>query len=172
MPVWLTILLAIISGLGTIFGCVGISAYFSTRGQHKAHKKNQAEDEEEAKIEKLKKQEYENWLRNIIREESKPIQDRIDTLEEILKSLLESNVLQLRCNIQAIRERGLQNKFLDFGDKMTAKELRDKYESLGGNNFREYVNRWMKEIADFPEEPVKKSSSSTKKKKILVENKK
>lgn len=171
MPNWLNIVTTILGAVGTIFGIFGMSAYFSERFKHKAQAKNKQEQEEREAYEKFKAQQQVDAIRDVIKQELNPIVARIDKIENNTNSLLEADILTLRCQMKDIEERCVRKGYADIGDKTTAKELYVKYKSLGGNNFKEYVDQWLEKVNDLPEKKEIKTKKSPSKKKQLLENK-
>lgn len=171
MPVWLSIVFAIIGGIGTILGIFGFTAYMGERAKKKAQRRNQDEEH----MEQLRRQEYETTLRNIIREENKPINDklvqmesnfdeRLAQLESSLKLNTEGTVTMLRNDMKKSLDKCREKGFATTTDHANWNELYTTYGRLGGNHFQEYVNSWREEMNNLP--PKKKTT-----KKRLVETK-
>lgn len=91
-------------------------------------------------------------MREVIQEEMKPMTRRIEHIEENTTESLEADVLALRCNMKTIMERVRRQEYSDIGDKSTMKQLREKYEKLGGNEFKNYVNHWCEIVENLPDE--------------------
>lgn len=68
----------IVSGIVSLAVLFGVGVYFTERARHKAGKKNQKEDDEEAR----EKAAYKEELRAVIREENKPLEDKIEKLDK------------------------------------------------------------------------------------------
>ena len=160
MPTWLTITLAIIGALGTIFGAVGLTAYFTERAKHKAQKKNQREDEEEARALKAEREHFKNDVREVLREENKPLEDKIDQLTTVtneMKGDLADNtvgtVTILRDRMKAILDDCRDKGYASPGTKANWHELYTTYGNLGGNHFREYVDQWKTTLDNLPDNP-------------------
>lgn len=173
MPTWLSVLLGVISGIGTLGGILGFSAYLSERAKHKAQKRNEEEDKRMEELAELERQKRINAFRLIVQEEMTPIRKdmtsinkRVKKIEDNIKSSLEADVLTLRCQMKNIRDRVKRQGYADIGDKATINELYEQYKSLGGNNFKEYVNQWLEEVNSLPDEKPENSSKT-----ILVEHK-
>lgn len=162
----LTIAFGIIGALGTIFGIIGVSAYFQQRAKHRAELRNQQEDAERDEFEEFEQNKRKEAMREVIREEINPLEDKIIKIEDNTQKSLNADVLSLRCNMKTIEERCKTQGYSDIGDKATMKKLRKQYEDLGGNDFRDYVNRWCEVVEELPDEKIKKS-----KKEILNESK-
>ena len=78
MPVWLQIVIAVAGLIGTLFGVFGITVYIQERLRHKAQKKNQSEDDEEAK-------KAEDWLKDKCEEEA--FEEYKKYVDEVLKDV-------------------------------------------------------------------------------------
>lgn len=140
MPLWLTILCSTgIAGLLIKEIWCGIKAG-TKKAQAEAKRKKQAE------------------MREVIKEEIDPLKEDVARIEENTKESLEADVLALRCNMKAIMERVKKQGYSDIGDKSTMKQLRTKYEKLGGNEFKNFVDHWCDIVANLPDEKVKKSA--------------
>lgn len=157
MPIWLSIIFAVIGAIGTILGIFGFTAYMGERAKKKAQRRNEDEDH----IKQLRKQEYENLLRNIIREENKPINDKLvqmeTTFDERLSKLetglnlnTEGTVTLLRNDMKKSLDKCREKGFATTTDHANWNELYATYAKLGGNHFQEYVNGWKDEMNGLP----------------------
>lgn len=90
-------------------------------------------------------------MREVIHQENVEIIKRIEKIERNTDLSLEADVLALRCNMKAIMERCKHQGYSDIGDKSTMKQLRKKYEELGGNEFKNYVDHWCNLVKTLPD---------------------
>lgn len=164
MPVWLTIIIAVLGLIGTILGIFGFSAYINERMKHKAELKNQQEDAQREELERMEKEQYLKSLREIIREENAPLRQDIAEIKHCLALNTKGTVTMLRMDMKETLDSLNEKGFASSSDVANWKELYKVYGELGGNHFAEYVDAWKKELEDLP--PKKKT------RKKLNENKK
>lgn len=156
-PLEITQLVSIIvSGIVSLAVLFGVGVYFTERARHKASKKNQKEDDEEA----LKKAAYKEELRTVIREENKPLENKIEKLDKNvveMKGDLANNtvgtVTLLRDRMKAILDDCRDKGYASPSTKANWHELYTTYGNLGGNHFKEYVDQWKKTLDDLPDNP-------------------
>lgn len=146
----------IVSGIVSLAVLFGVGVYFTERARHKAGKKNQKEDDEEARI----KASYKEELRAVIREENKPLEDKIEKLDKNvveMKGDLADNtvgtVTILRDRMKAILDDCRDKGYASPSTKANWHELYTTYGNLGGNHFKEYVDQWRKTLDDLPDNP-------------------
>lgn len=164
MPVWLIIIINVITVLIAVAGAFGLTTYAQTRQKHKAELRNAEEDRRRIELEELDRQKRESAMRTIVREELSPVKTEVKEIKENTKKSLEADVLALRCNMKNIKEEVESKGFADVGDKITMKELYSKYGSLGGNEFKAFVDRWYNLVESAPEEkPVRKTTKKSSK---------
>lgn len=128
MPIWLQIVLGIISGLGVLGTLFGFAAYFAERAKHKAAKKNKTEDEAEeqerqdkeeleASREAKRQASYEVAFRAIIREENASIKEDIAEIKRDLAVNTEGTVTSLRDRMHAILDESRDKGYATPGTK-------------------------------------------------------
>ena len=146
----------IVSGIVSLAVLFGVGVYFTERARHKAGKKNQKEDDEEAR----KKAAYKEELRTVIREENKPLENKIEKLDKNvveMKGDLANNtvgtVTLLRDRMKAILDDCRDKGYASPSTKANWHELYTTYGNLGGNHFKEYVDQWKKTLDDLPDNP-------------------
>ena len=163
MPLWLTIVIAVLGLIGTVLGIFGFSAYINERMKHKAELRNRQEDARREELEQMEKEQYLKSLRAIIREENAPLREDIAEIKHCLTLNTKGTVTMLRMDMKESLDSLNDKGFASSSDVANWKELYNVYKELGGNHFIEYVDAWKKEVEDLP--PKKKS------KKRLVEKK-
>jgi len=163
MPLWLTIVIAVLGLIGTVLGIFGFSAYINERMKHKAELRNRQEDARREELEQMEKEQYLKSLRAIIREENAPLREDIAEIKHCLALNTKGTVTMLRMDMKESLDSLNDKGFASSSDVANWKELYNVYKELGGNHFIEYVDAWKKEVEDLP--PKKKS------KKRLVEKK-
>lgn len=109
-----------------------------------------------AKREKAKKARQEE-IREVIRQEIKPLQDAINDVDQKVGDV-QKDVKKLRVSMVTI-DRIVMKIALDgyerqgytsSSDRAAWKELYDNYEGLGGNHFKEYVGEWKTHLEALP----------------------
>lgn len=165
MPLWLEIVIAVVGLLGTILGVLGISGYLAERGKFKAKRANERELAREQEEEERKQQRLTDSIRTVFREESKPINDKIENIfSEIneIKVDLAANttgtVTMLRDRMKAILDLCREDGYASASTKANWHELYKTYRDLGGNHFLEYVNAWKEEMDDLPVTPIERQT--------------
>ena len=155
MPLWLTIIIAVLGLVGTILGIFGFSAYINERMKHKAELRNHQEDLEREELERMEKESYLKSLREVIREENAPLRADIAEIKHCLALNTKGTVTMLRMDMKESLDALNDKGFASSSDVANWKELYKVYGELGGNHFAEYVDAWKKELEDLP--PKKKS---------------
>ena len=185
MPSWLQIVIAIFGLIGTIFGIVGFTAYINERMKHRAQKKNQKEDEAEAKraeeikkMEDLKHQAYLNELRAIIREENEasvaPLRGRLENLENQLDVVAAGTTDILRERLLSTYYKCVEKGYRTQYDYENVEHMHKEYVGLGGNSFVQSCVDTIKALPSEAEFKAKKKSTKKTikpKKQLLVEDK-
>ena len=109
-----------------------------------------------AKREKAKKARQDE-IREVIRQEIKPLQDAINDVDKKVGDV-QQDVRKLRVSMVTI-DRIVMKIALDgyerqgytsASDRAAWKELYDNYEDLGGNHFKEYVGEWKTRLEALP----------------------
>lgn len=109
-----------------------------------------------AKREKAKKARQDE-IREVIRQEIKPLQDAINDVDQKVGDV-QKDVKKLRASMVTI-DRIVMKMALDgyekqgytsSSDRAAWKELYDNYEDLGGNHFKEYVGEWKTRLEALP----------------------
>ena len=161
------LVLLILNGLIALGGFLGLGIYFAERARYKAGKKNRREQAREDAEENAKNEN----LRKIIREENKPLQDKIDDIDvkvedikEDLKINTEGTVTSLRDRMHAILDESRDRGYATPSTKANWDDLYNTYKKLGGNHFREYVDRWKEALNKLPDEPQARPARTNKKK--------
>ena len=122
MPAWLNIVIAIISGIGTVLGIFGITSYMNKRMEHKAELKNQ----EEKRVAELKREAYKQELKEIIDAALLPIKEDL---------VLVKKGTQATCRNDLEEMFAIANKqgFCSNEDKQKFESTYQAYHSLGNN---------------------------------------
>ena len=151
----------IVSGIVALGGFLGLGIYFAERARYKAGKKNRKEQAREDAEEERKNEN----LRKIIREENKPLQDKlndVDAKTDEIKSDLAKNtkgtVTLLRNDMKKSLDFCKKQGYASASDRANWHELYNTYANLGGNHFREYVDAWKDEFDALPVTPAKRNS--------------
>ena len=130
--------------------------------KHAEAQASRAEEKEKAKKER------QDEIREVIKQEIKPLQDGINNLDQKVEDV-QKDVKKLRASMITV-DRIVMKMALDgyekqgytsSSDRAAWRELYDNYEDLGGNHFKEYVGEWKKRLEALP-----------KKEDIIVEKKK
>ena len=165
MPIWLQILVAVVGALGTIFGAIGVTAYFAERAKHKAQKKNDAEDKKEAE-EAEKQQKLEELEQNEI------MNNLAEALADILlpkfKDLMAKELAPIKAGIQVTSRYDLDELtskadaqgWLSQYDKDRYKQMYDAYHNLGENGVMDGA---FKRITSLPNRPPQKPKRNSRK---------
>lgn len=80
------------------------------------------------------------------------IAEKVNKLEDQMADVSDATILSLRVDMKTLKDRFKKQGFADTGDKAMWNELYDKYKHMGGNHFKEYVNKWKEEVEKLPEE--------------------
>ena len=173
MPVWLSIIVAVVTAIIGIFGGVGLSAYLQKRMSHKAEKKNKREDEEELRkieeqkrLEQMKHEEYKSELRSIIGEAVLPIANKLELIEQELIKVKKGVQVSNRTDLEEMAEKADKQKFMTAYDKQRFEATYQAYHDLGKNGVMDATRN---RILAMPESKPTSKRKSTTKKKILVE---
>ena len=150
MPIWLTVLIAIVGLVSTVCSVLGISAYVNERSKRKAQRRNLQEEQEAQEIEAMRHQRYMNDLRSIIREEQESLVKDIATIKEDFSLNTKGIVTILRNDMKKSLDHCKEKGFAGSSDKANWRELYNTYSELGGNHFREFVNEWKQEMEELP----------------------
>lgn len=175
MPVWLTVLLGVLGGAGTLGGLFGISAYMQERMSRKAKKKGEKEDQEEKKEEENELKEREEFVLKVaeplinninanidtnnkdIMKTLKQMNNSIDSLIKNIKLNTEATVTSLRSIMKSNLDRCKDKGYASTSEKASWNDVCAEYKALGGNHWKEYVNQWKLEMNALPNEPVTES---------------
>lgn len=174
MPVWLSIIIAVVGAIIGIFGGVGLSAYLQKRMSHKAEKKNQKEDEAEAeklakekKLEAMKHEEYKAELKLIINDAIAPIIRDLESIKTDLALVKTGVQVTCRSDLEDLADKAERQKFMSAYDKQRFENTYKSYHALGENGV---MDAKRDRILAMPEyKPENKKKSKTTKKTILVE---
>ena len=138
MPVWLQILIAVLGALGTIFGAIGVTAYFAERARHKAQKKNDAEDRKEAeeaekqqKLDELEQQEVMNNVAEALADILLPKFKQI--MIEELAPIKAGVQVTCRYDLDELTSKADAQGWLSQYDKDRYKQMYESYHNLGEN---------------------------------------
>ena len=152
----------ILAGIVTLAGLFGVGVYFADRAKYKAGRKNRHEEEAEER----QKAAYKEELRSVIKEENKPLENKIDQLDKNIvemKGDLADNtigtVTLLRDRMKAILDECRKEGYASTSTKANWHELYTTYGNLGGNHFKEYVDQWKAELDALPQKKRKPRAS-------------
>lgn len=157
MPTWLSIVIAVIGLCGTLLGILGVTAYASERFKYKAKKKNKAEEDEERRKTEQIRQDLKNAIREVVKEEIKPLSEQINLLTKNLADNTAGTVTLLRDSMKAALIDYRQQGYVSASDKANWTEMYNTYRDLGGNHFKEYVDAWKDEVDQLPRKEFKKN---------------
>ena len=148
----------IVTSVISLLALFGVGIYFADRAKYKAGKKNRKEQEREEAEQKRR----DDTLRQIIREENKPLDDKIDNLVLDTKEIKDDLAANTKGTVTILRND--MKKSLDFcknkgyasaSDRANWHELYNTYGELGGNHFKEFVDAWKEELDSLPSKPKK-----------------
>ena len=174
MPVWLQIVIAVVGAVGTICGILGITAYIQERQKHKAQKKNQSEDDAEAKalaeqkkLEQMRHEEYKAELRAIICEVMAPVNEKLTSIENDLGLVKGGLQKDLYVDLVHIYNEHMKKGYVTLGEKRDFDSLYWAYHKLGKNGVADGMHETIMNMPD--SKPVTRRPKA--KKQLLVENK-
>ena len=165
MPVWLTIIVSVVGLVGTVLGIFGITTYISEIAKQKAKSKIDSKKEEEETLREATREKYINSLREIIKEEIKPLKEDISQIKDDISYNTLGEVTLLRDRMKEKRDIYCTREWASASDKANWSELYNSYRQLGGNHFKEYVDSWKNEIEQLP------NKKEVRKKKQLLKEK-
>lgn len=165
-------ILGIIGGVGTVCGIFGISAYIGERAKHKAKTDLQKEEEERLAEEKAEREKSLLEIREIFKEEIKPINDKITALDEKLTTVEDGTLSTLRNDILTCYYRCVEKGYRNDYDLQNMDHMYSAYKELHGNSYVSDVYERFKRLA--VKEEVKsisfeKPKKSTKKELVEAE---
>lgn len=170
MPDWLAIMIAVLGAISTAFGLVGVSAYINERVKHRASKKNQQEDSEEAKkleeqkkLEAMKHEEYKAELKTIIAEALAPLNAELIEIKTDLGYVKKGVQVTCRNDLEELADKADKQNWLSRYDKDRFDSAYNAYHNLGKNGVMDATYRHVMELPE--------SKPVTKKKKVLNESK-
>lgn len=99
------------------------------------------------------RRENQQQIREVVEEVVAPIKEDLREVKKDVKTGKVSTVVSLRATMKQLRDKYRAQGYADTGDRATWKELYNDYASLGGNNFKEYVNSWKEDVESLPKEP-------------------
>ena len=99
------------------------------------------------------RRENQQQIREVVEEVVAPIKEDLREVKKDVKTGKVSTVVSLRATMKQLRDKYRAQGYVDTGDRATWKELYNDYASLGGNNFKEYVNSWKEDVESLPKEP-------------------
>ena len=154
-------ILSILVSILTLLG-VGVVMKHFWDDKHEEKKANAKEAKDRAKAER------QNEIREVFREESKPILDQLTTtvncLQDIHKKigLLQDSVVALdrilmKLNLDLYKRQG----YASASDRAAWNELYNNYKGLGGNHFKEYVNQWKQSLDRLPTKEDEEHQNNT-----------
>lgn len=170
MPLWLTIIIAILGLIGTILGIFGFSAYINERMKHKAERRNQAEDAEEKEINDMREQkkleEIQKVINNALDIKLTPIISKLEALESDVRLVKTGVQVSNRTDLEEIASKADSQKFLSRYDKERFDQTYNAYHSLGRNGVMDATYNRVMALPD-----TKPSTPRKPRKKLLVEDK-
>lgn len=111
-----------------------------------------------AELEKLKEEKHRQERRDdvlqTLREELKPLIDKVDNMQSALNLDVEGTVTQLREFMKLSSDSFVKQGYISASDYASWHELYSTYKKLGGNHFKEYVDAWKDEVESLPREPA------------------
>lgn len=115
--------------------------------------RREAKKNKTAEAKERAKKENQQQIREVVEEVVAPIKKDLKEVKEDLKNDKVSTIVSLRATMKQLRDKYRAQGYVDTGDRATWKELYNDYASLGGNNFKEYVDSWKEDIESLPKEP-------------------
>lgn len=138
-----------------------LTKYFESVDEERAGREADAQ-----RLKELEDREKEKQLECTITNALQPLVKKIDDIDTKLGLDKRATVTLLRSKMKTLRDQYKKQHYADTGDKATWEELYVDYADMGGNHFKEWVDRWKVEIENLPEEPPKpvtrKKSTSKK----------
>lgn len=131
MPAWLSIIIGVISAIGTIGGVLGVTSYMQERAKRKAQIRNREDDE----AEELKQQAYENRLRNIIKEENQSLKDSIKDLKDQITKVEGASLSTIRDAITSCYYKCVAKGYRNDYDYENVHHMYENYVELHGNSY-------------------------------------
>lgn len=136
----------IVSLIVSILSLLGFGTVMKTLITERHERKKQETEEARA----LAKQEKQDEIREVIKEELKPVVKRLDILSEDLEKNTKGGVTLLRDAMKNSLDTCRHQHYTRASDRANFNELYKAYEELGGNHFKEYVDQWKIEMESFP----------------------
>ena len=136
----------IVSLIVSILSLLGFGTVMKTLITERHERKKQETEEARA----LAKQEKQDEIREVIKEELKPVVKRLDMLSEDLEKNTKGNVTLLRDAMKNSLDSCRRQHYTRASDRANFNELYSAYKESGGNHFKEYVDQWKIEMESFP----------------------
>lgn len=115
--------------------------------------RREAKKNKTAEAQERIRRENQQQIREVVEEVVAPIKEDLREVKKDVKTGKVSTVVSLRATMKQLRDKYRAQGYVDTGDRATWKELYNDYASLGGNNFKEYVNSWKEDVESLPKEP-------------------
>ena len=170
---WYEVLVLVLGIVGSLFGIFGISAYINERMKHKASKRNQKEDDAEAKkledqkkLEEMRHKEYKDELTLIISEAVAPIVKDLESIKNDLGLVKTGVQVTCRIGLEDIADKAEKQKYLSAYDKQRFESAYQSYHALAENGV---MDAKRDRILSMPE--YKPTAKKPRAKKVLLENK-
>lgn len=145
MPLWLVIVLAL--GGTALINCI---ITFGFNASVNGSKKKQAQ--KKAK----QKEEDEKMITDVLSKQMGPLLVKVDNIEQLLTLDKEGTVTLLRDSMEDYLIRYQKQGFATDNDKARWLETYHIYDRLGGNHFKDWVDRWKVTLENLPKEDPSK----------------
>lgn len=108
--------------------------------------------------EQQNKQERRQVIEELLKQELNPLVDKVDSMVDILDKNSKGTVTLLRERMMNTHDCMMRKKFATRTQKFVWHELYDEYADMGGNNFKDFVDDWKRDIDALPESPTTDTS--------------
>lgn len=115
---------------------------------------------------KREKEEKQDEIREVIREEILPMRITIDQIKAQTTLTSTGTLTLLRDRMKTSLNFCRKQKWACSSDKANWFELYNTYKTMGGNHFKEYVDQWKQEMESLPSEEEYRKIKKDKKTKI------
>ena len=119
-----------------------------------------------AETKQREKEEKQDEIREVIREEILPMKTTIDQIKAQTTLTSTGTLTLLRDRMKTSLNFCRKQKWASSSDRANWFELYNTYRTMGGNHFKEYVDQWKQEMESLPSEEEYKKRKKDKKTKI------
>lgn len=147
-------LIGLISAIVSTIVTTSVGLVVKKSVEKRFDRKEAARTELEKLQEEKRRQERRDDVLQTLREELKPLIDKVDNMQKALNLDVEGTVTQLREFMKLSRDRFVEQGYISASDYASWHELYSTYKKLGGNHFREYVDAWKDDVESLQREPA------------------